>query len=82
MKSLLLYENKNFMYFQFIVKLNHSLTPIYSNDMIKYPDSKVHVANMGPTWALSAPDGCHVGPINLAIRVGMIQIWLYALKFC
>ena len=25
------------------------------------PDSKVHGANMGPTWVLSAPDGSHVG---------------------
>ena len=33
-----------------------------------YPDSKVHVANMGPTWVLSAPDGPHVGHMNLAIR--------------
>ena len=33
-----------------------------------HPDSKVHRANMGPTWVLSAPDGPHVGPINLAIR--------------
>ena len=24
---------------------------------------------MGPTWVLSAPDGPHVGPMNLAIRV-------------
>ena len=23
------------------------------------PDSKVHGANMGPTWVLSAPDGPH-----------------------
>ena len=35
------------------------------------PDSKVHGANMGPTWVLSAPDGPHVGPMNLAIRVGL-----------
>ena len=34
-----------------------------------YPDSKVHGANMGPTWVLSAQDGPHVGPMNLAIRV-------------
>ena len=34
-----------------------------------FPDSKVHEANMGPTWDLSAPDGPHVGPMNLAIRV-------------
>ena len=30
-------------------------------------DSKVHGANVGPTWVLSAPDGPHVGPMNLAI---------------
>ena len=32
------------------------------------PDNKVHGASMGPTWVLSAPDGPHVGPMNLAIR--------------
>ena len=32
------------------------------------PDSKVHGANMGPTWVLLAPGGTHVGPMNLAIR--------------
>ena len=36
-----------------------------------YPDSKVHGANMGSTWVLSAPDGPHVGPMNLAIRVSL-----------
>ena len=36
-----------------------------------YPDSKVHGANMGPTWVLSAPYGPHVGPMNLVIRVRM-----------
>ena len=30
-------------------------------------DNKVHGANMGPTWVLLAPDGPHVGPMNLAI---------------
>ena len=35
----------------------------------RFPDSKIHGANMGPTWVLSAPDGPHVGPMNLAIRV-------------
>ena len=35
------------------------------------PDSKVHGANMEPTWVLSAPDGPHVGPMNLAIRAIM-----------
>ena len=32
------------------------------------PDSRIHGANMGPTWVLSAPGGPHVGPMNLAIR--------------
>ena len=31
------------------------------------PESKVHGANMGPTWVLSSPGGPHVGPMNLAI---------------
>ena len=34
-----------------------------------FPDSTVREANMGPTWVLSAPDGPHVGPMNLAIWV-------------
>ena len=37
------------------------------------PDSKVHGANMGPTWVLSAPDGPHVGPMNLVIRDGLTK---------
>ena len=32
------------------------------------PDSKVHGANMGPTWVLSAPYVPHIGSMNLAIR--------------
>ena len=35
-------------------------------------DSKVHGANMGTTWVLSAPGGPHVGPTNLAIWV---KLW-------
>ena len=31
-------------------------------------ESKVYGAIMGPIWFLSAPDGPHVGPMNLAIR--------------
>ena len=41
--------------------------------MNPYPDSKVHGAKMGPTWVLSAPDGPHVDPMNLAIMVAMVQ---------
>ena len=46
-----------------------SLMQTASSCMDIYPDSKVHGANMGPTWVLSAPDGPHVGPMNLAIGV-------------
>ena len=35
---------------------------------IHIPDIKVHGANMGPTWVLSAPDGPHIGPMNFDIR--------------
>ena len=38
------------------------------------PDSKIHGANMGPTWVLSAPDGHHVGPMNLS---GIILMMCY-----
>ena len=41
---------------------------LYDPDLFVIPDSKVHGANMGPTWVLSAPDGPHVDPMNLAIR--------------
>ena len=34
-----------------------------------FPDSKVHGANMGPIWVLSAPSGPHIGPMNRAIKV-------------
>ena len=37
--------------------------------LASFSDSKVHRANMGSTWVLSAPDGPHDGPMNLAIGV-------------
>ena len=36
-----------------------------------YPYNKVHGAHMGPTWVLSAPDGPHVGSMNLATKVSI-----------
>ena len=38
-----------------------------------FPDSKVHVTNMGPTWVLLAPDGPHVGPMNLAVPFSCLE---------
>ena len=46
------------------LKLNTKSLAMYAS-----PDNKVHGANMGPTWVLSAPDGPHVGPMNLVLRV-------------
>ena len=40
------------------------------------PDSKVCVANMGPTWVLSAPVGPHVGPTNITIREYTLSVWV------
>ena len=45
-----------------------------------FPENKAHGANMGPTWVLLAPDGPHVGPMKLAIRVVSISIsdlWIH-----
>ena len=41
------------------------------------PDSKVHVANKGPTWFLSAPGAPHVGPMGIAIRGVIISSNVY-----
>ena len=45
------------------------------------PDSKLHGANMGLTWVLSAPDGPHVGPMNLAISEDMENEQLFLIIF-
>ena len=48
--------------------------------VVGVPDSKVLGANMGPTWVLSAPNGPHVGPMNLDIRGGYsreVAVWYW-----
>ena len=45
------------------------------------PDSKVHGANMGPTWVLSAPGGPHVGLMNLAIWERPMALVCHSLLF-
>ena len=45
-----------------------------------FPDSKVHGVNMGPIWVLSAPDGPHVGPMNLIFRVS-VTCELYKIQY-
>ena len=55
-----------------LLLIDHVITFRWINTIVVYfisnSDSKVHGANMGPTWVLSAPDGPHVGPMNLVIR--------------
>ena len=36
---------------------------------------KVHGANMGPTWVLSAPDGPHAGPWTLSCRQETLKLF-------
>ena len=47
---------------------------LYQGD--NYPDSKVPVAKMGPTWDRQDPGGPHVGHRNLAIWVRLILLQL------
>ena len=49
----------------------HWVKSYYSNLWQAFPDSKVHWANMGPTWGRQDPGGPHVGPMNFAIWVAM-----------
>ena len=47
---------------------------VWGRSIRHIPDSKVHGANTGPTWVLLAPDGFHVGPMNLAVRDNLVAI--------
>ena len=48
------------------VSSRRAVTSIWKRDKhIDDPDSKVHVANMGPIWGRQDPGGPHVGPMNL-----------------
>ena len=40
----------------------------------RFPDSKVHGANMGPTWGRQDPGGPHVGPMNFALWVQTVLL--------
>ena len=47
----------------------------------KNPDSKVHGANIEPTWGRQNPGGPHVGPINFAIWESSGEVIAMAKKF-
>ena len=43
----------------------------------RYPDNKVHGANMGPIWSRQDPGGPHVGPMNFAIWGMYTRNWSF-----
>ena len=51
-------------------KPEYSVSSIRKVERGPYPDNKVHRANMGPSWVLSAPDGPHVGPMINVVFLG------------
>ena len=46
---------------------DEEMTFIHFTDKYNIPDSKIHGANVGPTWGRQDPGGPHVGPMNHAI---------------
>ena len=60
----------------------HWIMTLLLNLLLKVPDSKVHGANMGPTWVLSAPDGPMLAPWNLlsGVRWNKSAIHLFSCK--
>ena len=75
------------IYYSFVYYLRNTLctlngfmsystrTAFYSKHI--FPDSKVHGANVGPSWGRQDSGGPHVGHMNFAIRVA---ICLYNIK--
>ena len=57
------------------------LTHCRLNKQGSSPESKIHGANVGPTWGRQAPGGPHVGHMTLAIwvRINRIQLLTYAI---
>ena len=45
----------------------HTYVNFCMTNSSKDPDSKVHGANMRPSWGRQDPDGPHVGPMNFAL---------------
>ena len=53
--------------------------------IVHIPDSKVHGANMGPTWGWQDPGGPHVGHFKIVIwddNMNLAQVWGLIVLFC
>ena len=70
--------------FHYVSSYTGKMTSLFWDGPLVIPvrtrDSKAHGANMGPTWVLSALDGPHVGPMNLAIR-DQLDIAYFDIRF-
>ena len=56
---------------------------VWTNRKMKAaPDSKVHVANMGPIWGRKDPSGLHVGPMKFAIWGPIVFIGVVSFACC
>ena len=70
-------EDKKDIYFFLNTTAADDMTPQEARAtvimILSYPDSKVHGASMGPIWGRQDPDGPHVGLMNFAIRVVLIE---------
>ena len=57
--------------FLFVVEFLYYVLVFQHRHEDRYPDNKVHGANMGPIWGRQDLGGPHVGPMNFAIWVCM-----------
>ena len=71
--------HKNYLIHDKEEKKRRVAAKIQSVENHQYPDSKFHVANMGPTWGRQDPGGPHVGLMNLVIRV---RTWQHCRVWC
>ena len=67
-----LMKSQNEIWLNDFVKFLSAMCSFLSTEDQTFPDSKVHGANMGPTWVLLAPDGPHVGPWTLLSGLAII----------
>ena len=61
-------SSSHIKYLILLITIHHKVVYDWLQIVEFVPDSKVHGANMGHIWVLSAKDGPHVGPKNLVIR--------------
>ena len=66
--------------YMYMVAMAHGVFNKIRGNVCNDPDKKVHGANMGPAWVLSAPDGphepCYQGswPFSCKLRISLTDI--------